>query len=66
MGAEAAELAVSDFLGGVAAPGGLRRPKHPPGVKKTTKKGSHNNQQVVKDAWEQKEDVRGCINTKKL
>ena len=55
----------SSDVGQAAAPGGLRRPKHPR-VKKKTNKGSHNNHQVVEDAWERQEDVRGCINTIKL
>ena len=53
-------------VGLAAPPGGLRRLKHPPGSKKTTERGSLNNQQVVEDAWEQREDARGCINTRKL
>ena len=51
-------------VGQAATPGGLRRPKHPPGVQKTFKKDSHNNQQVGEDAWEQQEDAPGCISTK--
>ena len=41
-----------------AAPDGFRWPKHPPGVQSSTKKGSHNNQQVVEVVWEQQEDAR--------
>ena len=37
-----------------------------PRGQKTTNTGSHNNQQVVEDAWERQEDARGCINTIKL
>ena len=40
--------------------------RNTPRVKKTTERGSLNNQQVVEDAWEQREDARGCINTRKL
>ena len=37
-----------------------------PRGEKKSEEGSHNNQQVVEDAWEQQEDARGCINTEKL
>ena len=43
-----------------AALDGRNTPRGP----KNKKKGSHNNQQVGEDAWEQQEDDPGCINTK--